>query len=146
MNAAEWRFPISKRKRGQQRRELIVPLCRQALEILRVLKPITGNSQYVFPNLRKSTEPMSDCALNGALRIMGIPKDMMTSHGFRAMARNILAENLKILSEIIELQLGHAVKDPNGTAYNRTAFLDDRRDMMQKWADYLDGLKAEILR
>jgi integrase len=145
LDEAVWRFVLSKRIRGKQRRELIVPLCRQALEILRMLKTITGLSEYVFPSLRMGTKTISGCTINAALRAMGIPKEEMCGHGFRAMARTILAEVLHVPSEIIEFQLGHAVKDANGTAYNRTSFLPERREMMQGWADYLDGLKAEIL-
>lgn len=147
LDAAEWRFVLSKRKRGTKARELIVPLCRQALEILRNLKAITGASQDLFPSLRPGgkAKTISDGTINAALRAMGIPKEEMCGHGFRAMARTILAQNLHFSSEIIEHQLGHAVKDPNGTAYNRTSFLPERREMMQKWADFLDGLRAGIL-
>jgi integrase len=146
LDKAEWRFVLSKRKRGGPKRDLIVPLSRQALEILRPLQAITGTSNFVFPSMRKgSGRPLSDGTINAALRSMGIPKEEMCAHGFRAMARTILAEVLHIPSEIIELQLGHAVKDANGTAYNRTSFLPERRDMMQQWADYLEGLKATIM-
>ncbi len=146
LDAAEWCFEITKRMRGQQRRELLVPLSCQALEILRGLKDLTGTWEYVFPSVRKawSKKPISNGTINAALRAVGLPKDAMTSHGFRAMARTILAQNLHVPAEIIELQLGHVLKDPNGTAYNRTSFLPERRDMMQKWADYLDTLKAEL--
>jgi integrase len=147
LDAAEWRFVLSKRKRGRQRRELIVPLSRQAIEILRMLKTITGPSQYVFPGQRAggNNKRISSGTINAALRALGIPKEEMSGHGFRAMARTILAEVLHVPAEVLELQLGHAIKDANGTAYNRTSFLPERREMMQKWADYLDGLKAEIL-
>ncbi len=145
-DAAEWRFVLSKQRRGKRKRELIVPLSRQALEILRILKPITGNSKYVFPSVRKgSDKPISDNTINAALRIMGVPPEEMCGHGFRAMARTILAEVLHVASEVIELQLGHLLKNPNGTAYDRTSFLPERREMMQKWADYLDVLKAQTL-
>lgn len=148
LDAAEWRFEPSKRKRGQQRRELIVPLSRQAIEILRRQKTITGTSQYVFPSQRAGGKhpTISNGTVNAALRALGIPKDEMCGHGFRAMARTILAEHLHVPAEVIEHQLGHVVNGPNGTAYNRTSFLPARREMMQKWADYLDGLKAEILK
>lgn len=144
-DAAEWRFVLSKRKRGKPKRELIVPLSRQALEILRALKAVTGYSSHVFPSLRKGCSmPISNNTVNSALRAMGIPKEEMCGHGFRAMARTILAEVLHVPSEIIELQLGHMVKDANGTAYNRTSFLPERREMMQKWSDFLDDCKAGI--
>ena len=84
---------------------------------------------------------MSDNAVLSALRRMGFAKDEMSGHGFRAMARTILDEVLQVRPDFIEHQLAHAVRDPNGRAYNRTAHLEERKKMMQKWADYLDGLK-----
>lgn len=120
----------------------IVPLSSQALELLRELKPLTGNGRYVFPSGRSSARPMSENAVNAALRSMGFGGDTVTGHGFRATARTILDEVLNIRPDYIEHQLAHAVKDPNGRAYNRTAHLVERRKMMQIWADYLDGLKA----
>jgi len=145
LDAAELRFVLSKRQRGNRRRVLIVPLCRQAVEILKNLKSIAGNSVYVFPSVIDSTRPLSDNTVLAALRRMGIPKEEMCGHGFRAMARTILEEVLHFPGHIIDLQLGHVIKDPNGTAYNRTSFLPERRDMMQLWADYLDRLKAEVV-
>jgi len=97
---------------------------------------------YVFPSGRSTKRPMSDNAILAAMRRMGIEKDEMTGHGFRAMARTILDEILGFRPDFIEHQLAHAVRDPNGRAYNRTAHLVDRKKMMQKWADYLDKLKA----
>lgn len=140
LGAAEWRFNAS--KTGQ---EHIVPLATQAVEILENLKPITGIGQFVFPNPRnpKGDRPMSDNAVLSAMRRMGIEKDEMSGHGFRAMARTILDEVLGFRPDFIEHQLAHAVRDPNGRAYNRTAHLPERRKMMQRWADYLDELKAE---
>ena len=85
---------------------------------------------------------MSNNAILAALRRMGYDKDTMTGHGFRAMARTILDEVLQVRPDYIEHQLAHAVRDPNGRAYNRTAHLVERRKMMQQWADYLDELKA----
>jgi integrase len=85
---------------------------------------------------------MSENTLNAALKRMGYGKDVMTAHGFRAMARTILDEIMGIRVDFIEHQLAHAVKDPNGRAYNRTAHLPERHKMMQAWADYLDGIKA----
>jgi integrase len=85
---------------------------------------------------------MSDNGILSALRRMGIAKEEMTGHGFRAMASTVLDEVLGFRVDYIEHQLAHAVKDPNGRAYNRTAHLPERRRMMQAWADYLDGLKA----
>jgi integrase len=90
---------------------------------------------------RSSQRPMSDNAILAAMRRMGIGKDEMSGHGFRAMARTILDEILSFRPDFIEHQLAHAVRDPNGRAYNRTAHLAERRKMMQAWADYLDKLK-----
>lgn len=86
---------------------------------------------------------MSDAAINAALRRLGFDtKDEITGHGFRAMARTILHEELHVKPEVIEHQLAHNVPDVLGTAYNRTKFIKERREMMQLWADYLDVLKA----
>ena len=89
---------------------------------------------------------MSDNAVNGALRRLGIPKEEMCGHGFRAMARTIMDEVLEFRPDFIEQQLAHAVKDPNGRAYNRTKHLEQRREMMQQWAGYLDGLREKALK
>jgi len=108
---------------------------------------LTGTGQYVFPSARSSKRPMSDNAVLAAFRRMGIEKHEMSGHGFRAMARTILDEVLGFRPDFIEHQLAHAVRDPNGRAYNRTAHLVERKKMMQEWADYLDKLKtgAEII-
>lgn len=137
LDAAEWRYTATKTKTPH-----IVPLSRQTVEILREIQPLTCKGRYVFPGARTARRPMSDNAILAAMRRMGIPKNEMTGHGFRAAARTILDEVLGFRPDIIEHQLAHAVKDPNGTAYNRTAFLPERRKMMQQWADYLDSLKA----
>jgi integrase len=120
-----------------------VPLAPQAVAILRELQPLTGAGRFVFPGARDRKRPLSDMALLGALRRMGYDKDTMTAHGFRAMARTILDERLGFRPDVIEHQLAHAVKDPNGRAYNRTAHLPERRKMMQAWADYLDALRQD---
>lgn len=135
-DSAEWRYLATKTKTDH-----IVPLCTQALALLRELHPITGHCPYIFPSARSESRPMSDNAILSAMRSMDIGKDEMSGHGFRAMARTILDEVLGVRSDFIEHQLAHAVKDPNGRAYNRTAHLPERRAMMQQWADYLDGLK-----
>jgi integrase len=139
-----WNIPAEKMKMKQPH---IVPLCRQAVEILTELKKLTGESKYVFPSGRSFVRPMSNNAINAALRRMGYSKDEMTGHGFRAMARTMLDEVLQVRPDFIEHQLAHAVRDPNGRAYNRTAHLEERRHMMQTWADYLDGLRqgAKVL-
>ncbi|EKD52200.1 MAG: phage integrase family protein [uncultured bacterium] len=118
----------------------LVPLCRQAIEVLKDLHTVTGSGQYLFPNPRCRLKPMSDNAILAALRGMGYTTDEMTGHGFRAMARTIMDEVLGIRPDFIEHQLAHAVHDPLGRAYNRTSHLLERRKMMQQWADYLDNL------
>jgi integrase len=144
LDLAEWRIPGAKMKMGVDH---IVPLSTQALEILRTLHPITGHGSYVFPSLRSDLRPMSENTINAALRGMGYSKDVHTAHGFRAMARTILDEVLGERVDHIEHQLAHTVKDPNGRAYNRTAHLPARKNMMQRWADYLDKLRmgAEVI-
>ena len=127
----------------------IVPLSKQAIEILTKLHCVSGHGKYVFPSIKtpNGSRPMSDMALSTALRCMGFDNTQMSVHGFRAMARTILDEVLGFRPDFIEHQLAHAIRDPNGRAYNRTAHLTERRIMMQTWSDYLDGLKqgAKVL-
>ena len=139
LKAAEWRFTVT--KTGTLH---LVPLSRQAVEILRELYPLTGHGRYVFPSGRtpKGDRPMSENAVLAALRRMGIGKEEMSGHGFRAMARTLLDEVLGFRPDYIEHQLAHVVRDPHGRAYNRTAHLPQRRAMMQAWADYLDQLRS----
>jgi integrase len=137
LDAAEWRYTVTKTNTPH-----IVPLAAQAVAILRELHALTGTGNYVFPSARSNRRPMSDNAILAAMRRMGIPKDEMSGHGFRAMARTILDEVLGVRPDFIEHQLAHTVKDPNGRAYNRTTHLPERREMMQQWADYLDKLKT----
>jgi integrase len=137
LDAAEWRYHVTKTNS-----EHIVPLSTQAVAILRELHALTGSGKYVFPGARSNGRPMSDNAILAAMRRMSIPKDEMSGHGWRAVARTILDEVLGFRPDLIEHQLAHAVKDPNGRAYNRTAHLPERRKMMQAWADYLDKIKA----
>ncbi len=138
-----WLIPkdLMLKRRDKGADDHIVPLCRQAIAILQELRPITGNGQYIFPSGRNVDRPLSDNALLVALRTMGIPKDEVTIHGFRATATTMLDEKLGFDERWIEHQLHHAVKNPNGTAYNRTKFIDERRKMLQAWADYLDSLR-----
>ena len=138
LDASEWRIPASKMK---MRVDHLVPLSTQAVEILRSVQPLTGHGRFVFPGLRTSERPMSENTINGALRGMGYAEDAHTAHGFRAMARTIMDEVLNERVDLIEHQLAHAVKDPNGRAYNRTSHLPARRVMMQNWANYLDKLR-----
>ncbi len=119
----------------------VVPLAPQAVAILRELHPLTGHGRYVFPSAAKDGRCMSENTVRSALRRLGYGNDDMTAHGFRAMARTMIAERLGIAPEVIEAQLAHAVADSLGRAYNRTQYLDQRRDMMVKWADYLDRLR-----
>ena len=136
LDKAEWRYLVTKTKT-----EHLVPLPSQAVAILRELHALTGQRQHVFPG-RDPHKPMSGAAINAALRRMGYDtKIEITGHGFRAMARTILHEELHVRPEVIEHQLAHRVPDTLGTAYNRTKFLKDRRMMMQLWADYLDQVK-----
>lgn len=137
LEKGEWRYFVTKTKS-----EHLVPLSSQAVAILKELHPLTRTRKFVFPG-RDPKKPMSEAAINAALRRMGYDtKTEITGHGFRAMARTILHQELGIKPEVIEHQLAHRVPDALGTAYNRTKFLMERRKMMQEWADYLDGLKA----
>jgi integrase len=137
LDKAEWRYTVTKTNTPH-----IVPLARQAVEILRELQPLTGRGQFVFAGARSIKRPMSDNAILAAMRRTGISKEEMSGHGFRAVARTILDEVLGVRPDYIEHQLAHAVRDPNGRAYNRTAHLPERCKMMQQWADYLDKIKA----
>ncbi|MDD2321229.1 MAG: integrase arm-type DNA-binding domain-containing protein [Geobacteraceae bacterium] len=141
LDSAEWNIPAEKMKMKVAH---LVPLSHQAVEILKELQPLTGHSRYVFPSHRSPLRCMSENAVNAGLRRMGFEKTEITGHGFRAMARTILDEVLQVRPDFIEHQLAHAVKDPNGRAYNRTAHLIERKKMMQLWADYLDGLKTMV--
>lgn len=123
--------------------EHIVPLAAQVIEILQDLRDLTGHSEYVFPSLFSYSRPMSENAINLALRRMGWDGSTVCGHGFRATARTILEEVLDYRIELIEQQLAHRVKDMHGRAYNRTKHLDKRRIMMQHWADYLDSLRLQ---
>jgi len=134
-----WSIPAEKMK---MREPHLVPLSRQAKKILEELNKLTGTSKYAFPSGRTYDRPMSNNAVLAALRRMGYTKDEMTPHGFRAMARTMIDEVLQIRPDFIEAQLAHRVSDPLGRSYNRTHHLNERRKMMQTWADYLDGLKA----
>lgn len=144
LEAAEWRYTPPK-TRKQTGVDLIVPLAHQAVEILGALKRVTGKRDHVFYSYGKEGH-LSEGAVLSALRRMGYDAGTMTGHGFRAMAKTIMLEVLKQPDQYIELQLGHRIQDPNGGAYNRAKFLDDRREMMQVWADYLDTLRQQASR
>jgi integrase len=137
LEKAEWVYAATKTKT-----EHVVPLAPQALTILRELREKTGHGTHVFPG-RDPKKPMSDAAVNAALRRMGYDtRTEITGHGFRAMARTILHEQLGFAPEIIEHQLAHRVPDSLGSAYNRTRFLKQRREMLARWCGYLEELKA----
>ena len=142
-DAGRWELPAGKMKMGLPH---IVPLSRQALEILRDLQRHTGRGRFVFPSARGASRHISENTVRVALRAMGYTNEQMTAHGFRAMARTLLDEVLGYRVDWIEHQLAHAVKDPNGRAYNRTSHLEGRTEMMQAWADYLDDLKQKASR
>lgn len=140
LEKAEWNIPADKMKMREAHH---VPLARQAVTILRdELLPITGAGRHVFPGGRTDARPMSESAINAAYKRLGIDtRTELTGHGWRATARTLLHEELGFDPVVIEHQLAHRVPDALGTAYNRTRFLDKRREMMQKWADFLDRLK-----
>lgn len=141
--APAWRYLVSKTKTQH-----IVPLPTQAVEILRELRPLTDSTsdaredlpRFVFPSVRTRARPMSENTVNAALRRLGYTGDQMTGHGFRAMARTLLAE-MGWKPDAIERQLAHKASGPLGAAYDRAQYLDERRKMMQSWADYLDQLR-----
>lgn len=138
LDAGEWRYLVSKTNTDH-----LVPLSNQAIEILRTIYPLSGHGEFVFQGGHSPLRPMSEAAINAALKRMGYDtQNEITGHGFRAMARTILHERLNIDPHIIEHQLAHKVPDALGTAYNRTKFIEQRKAMMQIWADYLDELKA----
>jgi integrase len=144
LDAALWTIPAARMKRsvdGKKNGEPhLVPLPKQAVEILRKLHPITGHSALCFYGERSHDRPISDNTLRAALQTLGYGPDKQSVHGFRATARTMLAEVLEFDPVVIEAQLAHAVKDANGRAYNRTTYMKQRAAMMQKWADYLDKL------
>ena len=138
LEAGTWQYFVSKSKTNH-----LVPLPTQAVAILRELKPFSGHGQYVFMGGHSPLKPMSESAVNAALKRMGYDTQVdITGHGFRAVARTMLHERLNMDPHIIEHQLAHNVPDTLGDAYNRTKFILQRKIMMQKWADYLDELKA----
>jgi integrase len=138
LDAAEWRFTATKTNTPH-----IVLLARQAIAALQDIWPISGHLEYVFPGVRNKHRPMSENTVNAALRYMGFEGDEVVAHGLsRATSRTLLDETLEKPVHLIEHQLAHKVKDANGNAYNRTKHLEQRRVMLQEWADYLDGLKA----
>lgn len=147
LDAAMWSIPPARMKREKAGKLYgkphLVPLSRQAVEVFCGLQPITGRGRMVFRGERDHERPMSDAAINAALRAMGFSAEEVTGHGFRATARTMLVERLEISESVVEAQLAHSVKDSLGRAYNRTEFMADRVEMMQRWADYLDVLRGQ---
>ncbi|MGE6497927.1 tyrosine-type recombinase/integrase [Cupriavidus metallidurans] len=146
LDGAMWVVPATRMKRTKAGKDNgpdhLVPLSRQAVEILRALHLLTGRGRFVFPSLRGGDRCMSDMALSAAFKRMGFDSDTALPHGWRATARTLAVEALGVPAEVVEMQLAHGVRDSLGRAYNRTQWLDARRDLMQKWSDYLDRLKA----
>jgi integrase len=138
LDKAEWRIPAERMK---MREAHVVPLATQVVSVFREIQPLTGSGRFVFPSLRTNTRPISEGTLNAALRRVGFSKEEMTGHGFRTMASTLLNEQ-GWHPDLIELQLAHAERNKVRAAYNRAQRLDERRKMMQAYADYLDGLKA----
>ena len=146
LEAAVWTVPAARMKGRLKAKKNgpahFVPLAPQAIAILKDLQPLTGAGRYVFPSPLTGERPMSENGVLSALRRLGFEKDEVSGHGFRATARTLAAEHLGIAPEVIEAQLAHAVQDALGTAYNRTRFVAQRRELMTKWADYLDQLRV----
>lgn len=139
LDAGTWNIPAGKMKMKSPH---CVPLSRQAVAILKPLRDLTGGGRYAFPSLRSAAKPISDNTLNAALRRIGYSTEEMTSHGWRAIFRTLADEVLQERVDLIEAQLAHQVRDALGRAYNRTSFLPERFQLMQRWADYLDELKG----
>jgi integrase len=149
LDRAEWRIPIRRMKRTRRDKEAfpneihLVPLAKQAVAILRELHPLTGSGRLVFSGMRSKDRAISEATLTNGLRLLGYDKETMHIHGFRAMGRTLIREQLKISAEVIERQLSHGIDNPLGKAYDRTTFVPERKQMMQAYADYLDRLTSE---
>jgi len=147
LDGAMLTIPAAEMKRAKagklNGRPHLVPLSTQAVAALREVQPLTGHGRYVFRSLRTGDKPMSENTVNAALRGMGYSKDEMTAHGFRAMARTIMVENIAgIDPDVIEAQLAHVKTGPLGSAYDRAEYMTKRKWLMQTWADYLDQLRV----
>jgi integrase len=142
-----WTIPPGRMKRRKEGKvngaAHLVPLSAQAIEILQEIQLLTGRGRYVFPSARGIKRPMSDMAVSAAFKRMGIDADVAVPHGWRATARTVAVEVLKVPAEIVELQLAHEVKDSLGRAYNRTQWIQERRELMQRWANHLDKLRTD---
>jgi integrase len=140
LDAAEWRIPAEKMK---MKRPHLAPLSGQATAVVKELKYFSGHSPYLFPSARSLQRPMSDNTVNAALRTLGYAREEMTGHGFRAMASSLLAEQ-GWSADAIERQLAHVEGNSVRAAYHRSEHLEERRRMMQAWADYLDSLESSV--
>lgn len=140
LDEGTWTFTPRKTQR-RTGLSLIVPLPTQAVELIRELT-LHARSKYLFPAIHTTVQPMSENTMNQALKRLGYDGTKQTIHGFRATARTLIVEKLKYPENLVEMQLGHNVRDMHGRAYNRTIFLDERTDMMQAWADYLEALRT----
>ena len=138
LNKKIWTIPAQRMKMKSTH---IVPLTRQSLKILQVLKLLKTNSNYLFPSVRSAKRPMSENTLNTSLRIMGYAQEEMCAHGFRSIASTLLNESGKFRPDVIERQLAHAERNKVRAAYHRAEYLDERIEMMQWWSNYLDDLK-----
>lgn len=136
---AVWSIPAEKMK---MRRPHKVPLSKQAMDLIEELNAVSGQGRYLFPSFRTVTRPMSENAVNGALRRLGYGQDEMTAHGFRAMAATLLNEMGIWNPDAIERQLAHAEQNGVRRAYARGEYWDERVRMMQHWSDYLDQLRV----
>lgn len=134
-----WRIPGDRMKMG---RDHLVPLSKQAIEILQELKSVTGHTKYLLPGRRSDSRVMSENTVNAALRYMGFSREEMTGQGFRSLASTRLNE-MGFRADIIEKQLAHEETNSVRKAYNRAEYLDERRDMMEEWADYLEEVKGK---
>lgn len=139
LDEAVWIIPAERMK---MRNEHIVPLSTQAIALITQLKPLTGQRQYVFPNQARPSDHMSNNTILGALKRLGY-KGKMTGHGFRALAMSTIKEKLGYRHEVVDRQLAHAPRNKVDAAYDRARFMDERKVMMQEWADYLDRVTAE---
>lgn len=143
-DAEDWTIPWHRMKLGKRRlnpikKDHFVPLASQTRQLLTELRQITGGGKYMLPNLRDHTRPMSNNAFLKALERMGYKGDM-SGHGFRALAMSTIKERLGYRHEVVDRQLAHVHTDKVARAYDRAEFIDERRGMMQAWADYLDKI------
>lgn len=143
----EWIIPWHRMKLGKRRlnpikKDHFVPLSRQSLALLAELRAITGGGKYLFPNMRDRSRPMSNNAFLKAIERMGYKGDM-SGHGFRALAMSTIKEKLGYRHEVVDRQLAHVHKDKIARAYDRAEFIEERRVMMQSWADYIDSIVGQ---